>query len=89
MEFDYLPQAVRSAGYVYHAKQTIEAFMNRAATIALLAAAIAFPISTSHAQDQPDTTLQRTEALRVFLDCHTRCDFDHYRRELSVQSPNV
>ena len=57
--------------------------MNRATITALLSVAVPVPISTSRAQEPADSTQQPTEALRVFLDCHTRCDFSHYRREIT------
>ncbi len=57
--------------------------MKRAAITALLSVAALIPLSTSRAQDPPDSTQQQSEGLRVFLDCHTRCDFDHFRREIT------
>jgi hypothetical protein len=56
--------------------------MNRAALTALLSVAISIPFATVYPQETTDTT-QQSEALRVFLDCHTRCDFSHYRREIT------
>jgi hypothetical protein len=56
--------------------------MKRAAIFALLSVALFLPSSTSRAQEAPDSLGQQPEVLRVFVDCQTRCDFDHFRREI-------
>ncbi len=56
--------------------------MKRAAITALLSVAISIPLSIAHSQETADTTRQ-SETLRVFLDCQTRCDFSHFRREIT------
>ncbi len=57
--------------------------MNRsAATSLLLTAAVLLPLATTTAQEPPTTPSAKIEALKVFLDCQTRCDFDHFRRAI-------
>jgi hypothetical protein len=48
----------------------------------LLGLALPAPLALS-AQAAPSAPAQAVEALRVFLDCNTFCDFDHLRREIT------
>jgi hypothetical protein len=56
--------------------------MNRPA--AILAFVLLAPIPAAAAQETPAIQTEQSQVLRVFLDCQnrTRCDFDHFRREI-------
>ena len=53
---------------------------------ALTLMALLLPVSLAVAQEPaaaPDSAaVPNGETIRVFLDCRTRCDFDHIRREI-------
>ncbi len=58
--------------------------MNRTTVAQCIAIAALSPMFSPgvEAQAEPSDS-SRTETLKVFLDCQTRCDFDHFRREIT------
>ena len=58
--------------------------LRRAVSIAAgLLLCLFLPRAAAARQAPAAAPAQSTEAIRVFLDCNTRCDFDHLRREIT------
>ncbi|HJR36624.1 MAG TPA: hypothetical protein VJ817_16830 [Gemmatimonadales bacterium] len=54
-----------------------------APVVVLLGILLAAPVAARQATPVPAGPAQTGEAIRVFLDCNTFCDFDHIRREIT------
>src|SRR5688572_11675280 len=54
-----------------------------ALVVVLLGILLAAPLAARQATPAPAGPAQTGEAIRVFLDCNTFCDFDHIRREIT------
>ncbi len=48
----------------------------------LISAPLLFLVMPATGQDAPTAASGRGNGLNVFLDCHTRCESDHFRREI-------